>query len=51
MGAVVCPLHEPSLVRLQEERSTREVSYLIFELRENTVKYLQTKYESESARR
>ena len=27
------PLHEPSLVRLQEGRSTREVSKLIFELK------------------
>ena len=45
------PLHEPSLVRLREGRSMREVSKLIFELRENTAKYLQTKYESESARR
>ena len=51
LDAVVRPLHEPSLVRLQEERSMREVSYLIFELRENTVKYLQIKYESESTRR
>ena len=38
LDAVVHPLHEPSLVRLQEERSTREVSYSIFELRENTAK-------------
>ena len=41
---------EPSLVRLREEQSTWEVSKLIFELRKNTAKYLQTKYESESAR-
>ena len=51
LDAVVRPLHEPSLVRLQEGWSTREVSKSIFELRENTAKYLQTKYESESARR
>ena len=51
LDAVVRPLHELSLVRLQEERSMREVSKSIFELRENTAKYLQTKYESESARR
>ena len=51
LDAVVHPLHEPSLVRLREGRSTREVSYSMFELRENTAKYLQTKYESESARR
>ena len=51
MDAVVHPLHEPSLVRLQEGRSTREVSKLIFALRENTAKYLQAKYEGENARR
>ena len=51
MDAVVHPLHEPSLVRLREGRSTREVSKLIFELRENTAKYLQAKYEGENARR
>ena len=45
------PLHEPSLVRLREGRSTQEVSKSIFELRENTVKYLQAKYEGENARR
>ena len=44
------PLHEPSLVRLREGQSTWEVSKLIFELRENTVKYLQAKYEGEDAR-
>ena len=33
MDAVVRPLHEPSLVRLREERSTREVSKSIFELK------------------
>ena len=33
LDAVVRSLHEPSLVRLQEERSTREVSYSIFELK------------------
>ena len=47
---IVHPLHEPSLVRLQEGQSTWEVSKSIFELRENTAKYLQTKYESESVR-
>ena len=51
MNAVVRPLHEPSLVRLREGRSTWEVSYSIFELRENTAKYLQAKYEGENARR
>ena len=51
MDAFVHPLHELSLVRLQEEWSMREVSKSIFELRENTVKYLQTKYRSESMRR
>ena len=50
MDAVVCPLHEPSLVRLREERSTWEVSKSIFELKENTAKYLQTKYKSERVR-
>ena len=50
LDAVVRPLHEPSLVRLREGWSTREVSYSIFELRENTAKYLQTKYGSESVR-
>ena len=50
MDAVVRPLHELSLVRLREGRSTREVSKSIFELRENTVKYLQAKYEGEDAR-
>ena len=34
LDAVVHPLHEPSLVRLREGRSTREVSKLIFELKE-----------------
>ena len=38
LDAVVRPLHELSLVRLREGRSTREVSYSIFELRENTAK-------------
>ena len=33
LDVVMRPLHEPSLVRLQEERSTREVSYSIFELK------------------
>ena len=51
LDAVVRPLHEPSLVRLREGRSTREVSYSIFELRENTAKYLQAKYKGENARR
>ena len=51
MDAVVHPLHGPSLVRLREERSTREVSKSIFELKENTAKYLQAKYEGENARR
>ena len=51
MDAVMHPLHEPSLVRLRKGRSTREVSKSIFKLRENTVKYLQTKYESKRARR
>ena len=51
MDAVVHPLHEPSLVRLREGRSTREVSKSIFELRENTAKYLQAKYKGENARR
>ena len=50
MDAVVRPLHEPSLVRLREGRSMWEVSKSIFALRENTVKYLQTKYEGKSAR-
>ena len=51
LDAVMHPLHEPSLVRLREGRSTREVSKSIFELRENTAKYLQAKYEGENARR
>ena len=50
MNAVVHPLHEPSLVRLREGRSMREVSKSIFELRKNTAKYLQTKYKSERVR-
>ena len=50
MDAVVHPLHEPSLVRLREGQSMWEVSKLIFELRENTAKYLQAKYEGENAR-
>ena len=51
MDAVMRPLHEPSLVRLREGWSMQEVSKLIFELRENTAKYLQAKYEGENARR
>ena len=51
LDAVVHPLHEPNLVRLREERSTWEVSKSIFELKENTAKYLQAKYEGENARR
>ena len=50
LDAVVRPLHEPSLVRLREGWSTQEVSKSIFELRENTAKYLQAKYEGENAR-
>ena len=51
LDAVVRPLHEPSLVRLREGWSMREVSKSIFELRENTAKYLQAKYEGKNARR
>ena len=29
----MCPLHEPSLVRLREEQSMPEVSYSIFKLK------------------
>ena len=50
MDAVVHPLHELSLVRLREGWSMQEVSKSIFELRENTAKYLQAKYEGENAR-
>ena len=38
LDVVMRPLHELSLVRLREGRSMQEVSYSIFELKENTAK-------------